>query len=52
MCLDSSDESLAALYERVKAAHTVVFYCDHGCNRSPARATKCVMLHCLQCFFK
>ncbi len=35
------------LYERVKAAHTVVFYCDHGRSRSPDRATKCVVLYCL-----
>ncbi len=39
--------SFAKLYERVKAAHTVVFYCDHGRNRSPDRATKCVVLYCL-----
>jgi hypothetical protein len=42
----SVSHSFAKLYERVKAAHTVVFFCDHG-HRSPARATKCVVLYCL-----
>jgi hypothetical protein len=42
VCAFSSDDNFAKLYERVKAAHTVVFYCDHGIHRSPDRAPKCV----------